>query len=212
MLIDWLKFPAALFLLLLPIGLFHGQKIRFLAISRDWEGRRSLILTLGLHWIDLGRAALGGWLLLQSLALDPGALGFMRYSVPLTLGAIMILAVCLQTFVCKEPDSANAPFAFVTGMLFGVFTPVTAGFPFLIALTAAAGSRVPVAYFPVLALSLAGVGYVFDGRKTVVLLACGCCATLAPWLLSIMFPRELVLSYRAKRSSKDTASPLPPHR
>ncbi len=212
MLIDWLKFPAALFLLFLPMRLFHGEKVRFLAISRDWETRRTLILTLGLHWIDLGRAALGGWLLIQSLALAPGAPGFMRYSVPLTLSAIMILAVCLQTFICKELDSANAPFAFVTGLLFGVFSPVNAGFPILLALTAAAGSRVPVAYFPVLALSLAGVGFAFDGRKALVLLAGGCCAALAPWLLSIMFPRDLVLSYRARRSSKDTASPLPPHR
>ncbi|MDP3178917.1 MAG: hypothetical protein Q8M76_13505, partial [Spirochaetaceae bacterium] len=123
MIIDWLKFAPALFLLLLPIGVFHGKKVRFRPIARDWADHWSKILTLGLHWIDLSRAALGGWLLVESLSLSPGAAGIMRYSVLVTLGAVMILAVALQTFVCKERDSANAPFMFVTGLLVGVYPP-----------------------------------------------------------------------------------------
>ena len=212
MIIDWLTFAPALFLLLIPIGFFHGKKVRFRPIARDWTDHWSHILNLGLHWIDLSRAALGGWLLVESLSLSPGAAGFMRYSVLVTLGAVMLLAVALQTFVCKERDSANAPFMFVTGLLVGVYPPTIVGFPIVLALTVAAGSRVPAAYFPVLALTFVGSGFLFDGRKTLIKLALGFCAVILPWLFSIMFSRDLVLTYRAKRPDKAGDAPLPPRR
>ena len=212
MIIDWLKFAPALFLLLLPIGVFHRKKVRFRPISRDWTDHWSQILNLSLHWIDLGRAAFGGWLLVESLALSPGAAGFMRYSVLGTLGAVMSLAVTLQTFVCKQPDSANAPFMFVTGLLIGVFPPTIVGFPIALALTAAAGSRVPAAYFPLLALTLVGSGFLFDGGKTLIKLALGFSAVILPWLFSLMFSRELVLTYRAKRRDNPGEAPLPERR
>jgi len=212
MIIDWLKFAPALFLLLPPSRVFHGKKIRFRPISHDWTDHWSQILNLRLHWIDLGRAALGGWLLVESLALSPGAAGFMRYSVPVTLGAVMIVAVTLQTLVCKQPDSANAPFMFVTGLLIGVYPPTIVAFAIAVALTAATGSRVPAAYFPVLALTLVGSGFLFEGKKTLIKLALGFCAVIVPWLFSIMFSRDLVLTYRAKRRDPHGEAPLPPHR
>lgn len=212
MIIDWFKFAPALFILLLPIGLFHGKKIRFSPVSRDWDGHWFLILTLGLHWIDLGRAILGGWLLVESLSLSPGTAGFMRYSVLLLQGAVLLTAVGLQTIVCKERDSAHAPFMFVTGLLFGLYPPVIAGFPILLAVTVTAGSRTPAAYFPILAVLLIGGGFLFDGKKSLIKLAIGFCAVLLPWLWSILFSRDLVLTYRARRHRTDTESPLPPHR
>jgi hypothetical protein len=212
MIIDWPRFAFALLLLLLPIGLFHGKKVRFRPIARDWEGQWSSIFTLGQHWIDLGRAALGGWLLIEALELSAGQTGFMRYSVLGAEGAIMIAAVGLQTFVCREPDSANAPFAFVTGLLLGVYPPIVAGFPILLAATAATGSRVPAAYFPFLAILLPGIAFLFEGRKSLIMTAFGFCAVILPWLLSIMFHRDLVITYRARRRNPDTQSGLPPHR
>ena len=212
MIIDWLTFAPALCLLLLPIGLFHGKKIRFRAISSDWDGHWSSIFTLGLHWIDLGRAALGGWLLIEALRLAPGVAGFMRYSVLGTEGAVMVIAVGLQTFICKEEDSAHAPFAFVTGLVLGVYPPIVAGFSIVLAIALAAGSRVPVAYFPALGLLLAGIGFGFEGKKALLLLALGTCAFVVPWLFTIMFPRELVFSYRARQRSLDAENALPPRR
>jgi len=212
MIIDWLTFTPALCLLLLPIGLFHGKKIRFRAISSDWDGHWSSIFTLGLHWIDLGRAALGGWLLIQALTHAPGVAGFMRYSVLGTEGAVMVIAVGLQTFICKEEDSAHAPFAFVTGLVLGVYPPIVAGFSIVLAIALAAGSRVPVAYFPALGLLLAGIGFGFEGKKALLLLGLGTCALVVPWLFTIMFPRDLVFSYRARQRSLDAENALPPHR
>jgi hypothetical protein len=212
MIIDWFKFAPALFLLLIPIGLFHGKKVRVRTISRDWDGQWPQILNLGLHWIDLGRAALGAWLLLEALSLVPGTRGALRYAPLLTQAAVLIVASCLQAFVCKERDSAHAPFAFVTGLLFGFYPPTIAGFAILLAVTTAAGSRTPVAYFPILAVALSGLGYLFEGNKLLTRLAVGACAVMLPWLLSVMFSRDLVLSYRARRPTKDHPSQLPPHR
>lgn len=212
MIIDWLTFAPALCLLLVPIGLFHDKKIRFRAISRDWDGHRSSIFTLGLHWIDLSRAALGGWLLIEALRLAPGDAGFMRYSVLGTEGAVMVIAVCLQPFVCKEEDCAHAPFAFVTGLVLGVYPPIVAGFSIVLATALAAGSRVPVAYFPALGLLLAGIGFWFEGNKALILFGLGTCALVVPWLFTIMFPRDLVFSYRARPRSLDAENVLPPRR
>ena len=212
MIIDWLTFAPALCLLLVPIGLFHGKKIRFCDISRDWEGHRSAILALSLHWIDLTRAALGGWLLIHALTHAHGVAGFMRYSILGIEGAVMVLAVGLQTFVCKEEDSAHAPFAFVTGLVLGVYPPIVAGFSIALAIALAAGSRVPVAYFPALGVLLAGIGFGFEGKKALILLGLGTCALILPWLFTIMFPRDLVFSYRARRRSLDAEKALPPHR
>ncbi len=162
MLIDWFKFIAALVLLVTPIGLFHGKKVRHRALSRDWHGYWSATLTLGLHWIDFGRAVLGAWLLSDALTAVPAASSALRYAVPLAHGAVMALAVIIQSFVCKELDAAHAPFTFVTGLVLGAAAPLTALVPILIALTIALGTRAPVAFFPVLALTLPGIGYLFE--------------------------------------------------
>ena len=212
MTIDWRTFAPALLLLLPPIGLFHGKKVRFRPIARDWTDHWPLILNLGLHWIDLCRAALGGWFLVAALSVSPHAAGFARYSVLLTQGAVIITAVGLQTFCCKERDCANAPFLFVSGLLIGLYPPEIAGFPLLLAGAIAAGARLPSAFFPLLAVSLLGVGYLFNGQGAAITLASGFCAVLLPWLASLMFSRDLTVTYRARRLTKDSEGPLPPPR
>ena len=199
MLIDWIRFSSALVLLLTPIALFHGKKVRYRPIARDWDTHWSQILKLGLHTIDAGRAALGGWLLVDALASDPAAHGLMRYSVFLTRGAVLCLAVLLQTFVCKERDSAHAPFTFVSGLVFGVYSPTIAAFPVLLAIIVAGGSRTPLAFFPTLSLTLFALGILFGGKKMIIPLVLGMCAVMLPWLCSLLFSRDLVVSYRAKR-------------
>lgn len=200
MLIDWIRFAAALGLLLTPIALFHGKKVRYRPIARDWDTHWWQILTLGLHTIDAGRAALGGWLLVDALVPDPAARGLLRYAVLFTQGGVMSAAVLLQTFFCKERDSAHAPFAFVGGLVFGIYPPAIAGLPLLLAITVAGGSRTPVAFFPMLALALLGIGFLLGGKGMIIKLALGVCAVMLPWLCSLLFSRDLVVSYRAKRS------------
>lgn len=206
MLIDWFKLAAALVLLVTPIGLFHGKKVRHRMLGRDWHGYWRATFTLGLHWIDFGRAILGSWLLSDALTAAPGASSLLRYAVPLASGAIMGFGVILQTFVCKELDAANAPFAFVTGLVLGAAAPLTALVPILLGLTIALGTRAPVVFFPVLALALPGIGFLFEGKKALLALGIIGAVVLLPWLLSLMFPRELVVTYRARRNSATTPS------
>jgi hypothetical protein len=213
MLIDWFKLAAALLILLTPIGIFHGKKVRHRSLTRDWSGYWSYTFTLGLHWIDLGRAVLGGWLLVEALTLAPGARPALRYALPLAHGAVMGLALILQTFVCKDRDHANAPFTFVTGVVLGLFSPVIAGFAIVLALVVAFGARVPLIYFPVLAVALPGLGFLFEGKKALLTLGIGGAVVILPWLLTIMFPRDLVASYRARRpSSAESAEAAQPRR
>lgn len=204
MIIDWLKLVPALLILLTPISLFHGKKIRVRPIDRDWDTHWPQITGLGLHWIDLGRAVLGAWLLLDALSLPPGTRGFMRYAPIATQGAILIFSSCVQSFVCKERDSAHAPFMFVTGLILGFYPPSVAGFSILLAITAAAGSRNPWIYFPLLAVLVPGLGFLFLGQGALIRLGAGSAAVALPWLLTLMFRQTLVLSYRARRSSSES--------
>lgn len=202
MIIVWSKLIPALLLLLVPIGLFHGRKTRFRAIQRDWDQHWPQILTLGSHWIDLSRAIVGAWALMESLSTTPGADGIMRYGAIFATGAVLILSMILQTFVCKERDSAHAPFMFVTGLVLGAFPLAPAAFAVVLASTITAGCRTPGAYFPLLAVALGGAGYFFEGAAAIVPIALGCCAVLVPWILPMMFRRDLMLTYRAARRSQ----------
>jgi hypothetical protein len=200
MVIDWLRFSGALLLLLVPIALFHGPRVRYRSVSRDWDRHWPRIFSLGLHSIDLGRAALGAWLLTQAVERVPGATGLLRQGVLLTDAAVLGVAVLVQTFVCKERDAAHAPFAFVIGLVAGFLPPLLAGFAVLLAIAIAIGARMPAALFLILAASVMAIGYFFvrSGLPGVAIVAG---AVALPSLATAMFPRRLVVSYRAKRST-----------
>jgi len=210
MTIDWLKFLPALVLLLTPGDWFNGgSKVRYRDVTRDWDGYWLRAFAHGMHSIDLGRAALGTWLLIDSLHGAVGARGFAKYEVLLLQGGIRMLAVFIQTVVCREEDSVNAPFTFVTGVLLGGMSPIVAVFAIALALPIALGSRSPVAFFPVVALAHLGIGFWFKGKGSVFGLSFGAFAAMIPFLWAIMFRRELVVAYRAKRPDPERQhSPL----
>jgi hypothetical protein len=209
MLIDWAKFLAALALLLTPIALFHGPRVRYRSVSRDWDRHWPQIFSLGLHTIDLGRAALGTWLLVESLTRAPGAVGAMRQAVLGTHALVLWTAAAVQTFVCKEPDSTHAPFAFVVGVAAAYLAPTVAGFAILFSVIIAAGARMPAGFFAVLGVASVAMGFLFGGRANLINLAIVFVAVVLPALLPIMFKRRMVVSYRARREVRvGTRSPL----
>jgi len=203
MIVDWIRFATALVLLLTPIAVFHGKHVHYRPIRRDLDAHWSRILRLGLHAFDAARGALGGWLLVHALGGDPAAHGFFRHGAMLTQGAVLLAAVTAQTCFCREPDCSHAPFAFVAGLLFGFCPPVIAGFSLVLALAVAGGSRTPAAFFPTLSVAALALGVLLGGKALVVKLIFGLCAILLPWLYSLLFSRDLVISYRARRSSED---------
>lgn len=210
MTIDWIKFIPALVLLLTPGDLFNGgSKVRYRDVTRDWESYWSRAVLHGMHSIDLVRAALGTWWLLDSLHSLPDARGFARYEVLVVQGGIRIFAVFLQTVICREKDAVNAPFTFVIGVLVAETAPMVSLFAIVFALTVALGTRAPIAFFPVVALAQLGIGFWFKGKGAVFGLCFGACAAMVPFLWAIMFRRDLVVAYRGKRLTPDGShSPL----
>lgn len=202
--VDWLQFIAAVILLLTPGSLFYrSKKIRYREISREWGGHLTRMAAHGLHVIDLGRAALGTWLLLESLKTVPDARGFAKYAPLFAQGTIRILAVWLQTVFCPVRDHANAPYAFVTGLLLGGSSPLVAVFALAFAVPLAMGARAPAAFFPLIGLAHVGIGFWFYGRGAVMTMSFGAIAAMVPFFWAILFHRELVIPYRARQLSED---------
>lgn len=204
LIIDWPQFLAALVLLLTPGDWFcNKQKTRYRELSRDWVDHWPRMLAHGMHTIDFARAALGTWLLLDSLHSVPNARGFAKYAVVFTQGGIRIFAVILQTAICRNPDSANAPFAFVTGLLITGISPLVAVFALAFAIPIAMGANTPAAFFPVLGIMHLAIGFWFKGKGAVFGLSFGAIAALVPTVISLAFHRELVVAFRARRATDE---------
>jgi hypothetical protein len=215
MLIDWTKLIAALGLLLPPVALFHGKRVRFRGVTRDWDGYWGHTIALGTHAIDFVRAIFGSWLLAEAMRRAPDAQGVMRQAPLLIEAAVLFCAVALQTLVCKEPDTAHAPFAFIAGLALGFLPPLMpdwepfaiCGFALLLTTVVTFGARLPAVFFPLLALTLAAAGFLFTGKKLLLPLAILCSAVALPWLLTLLFPRDFVVSYLGKRNDPVVSSP-----
>lgn len=201
MLIAWPLFAPALLLLLTPVSVFHGRRFHYRGISRHWEASWMNLPSLGLQAADLARAALGTWLLVEALSLPPGVSGgSARYLLLGVQGGVMALGALLQTVPCREPDSAYAPFAYATGLLIGFAPPLIIAFGLTMALVATIGTRIPALYFTVLPAATLGAAFLFTGKKLLLNLGLLGFAIMLPWLVSLLFSRELVLAWRRNRS------------
>ncbi len=208
MLIDWPKLIFSLVLLLPPIALFHGERVRYRAVMRDWDGYWGRTFSLGFHSIDLLRAALGAWLLAEALQRAPEALGMMKYGAIVAKAAILAVAAVLQTSFCREPEAAHAPFAFVSGLVLGFLPPLVAGFGLGLAIVLTMGIHAPSVYFPLLAVTTAALGFLFTAKTLLYELISVTVAVTLPWLITLLFPRHFVSSYRARPKGAS----LPPPR
>ena len=147
MIVHWATFLPALALLLIPITLFHGPKVRYRGISHDWRNIWPQAFGLGLHAIDFCRAILGAWLLLESLT-KGHATGFMRYGMPITFAAVLLTAVISQMTFRAKLDTMHAPFAFIAGLVFGFYPTEIAAYTLLLAVVTALGDQDACRFFP----------------------------------------------------------------
>jgi hypothetical protein len=203
MTIDWLKLIAALALLLTPVAWFHGRGVHHRDLSRDWDGYWRATLTLWTHAFDLVRAILGAWLLVEALNRAPGAQGLLKYGHWAGRGIVLCAATILQTVICRERDAMNAPFAFVIGLVVSLMPPLVAALGLVLGGMVAFGTHMRTLFFPVLAVSSAGLGALFLGKKLPLDLAGIGAAALLPWLLPVLFHRHAVCAYRARKRGKD---------
>ncbi len=214
MLIVWSQFLFALVLLLPPTAFFQGKHVRFRAAMRDWDGQWQKTFTHFPHWLDLIRAALGAWLLATAVTRAPGGSGFSGYAATGVHVGVLAIAASLQTLICKEPGSAHAPFAFTVGLVCGFMPTVapglspflTLGFGLLLAIVTATGSNNAALFFPILALVLPALGLLFIKQNIMVIIPLGppAFAALIPWLLAILFQRELVVPIHSKATPRST--------
>jgi hypothetical protein len=213
--IDWLRLAAASLLLLPPMGLLHGRRVEHRLAARDWDGYWQRAFFLPAHAVDFLRAAAGAALLAGALLHVPHAAGLAKYAPWVAQALLLMLALSLQSLICREPEASHAPFAFAIGLVAG-FLPAQmtgltalaiAGLALIFAVVTAAGLRSPGAFFPLLALALPALGSaVLDKGRILSLLALSC-ALVLPWLLPLLFPRDLVVAHRAS-----PGNPLPPPR
>lgn len=199
MLIDWPRFLAALALLLTPVAVFHHRRVRFRHIDRTWDGYLHRAFSLGTHYIDAGRAALGALLLLEALTLSAGASGSARMTLFATQAAVLAFGSLLQTLVCREAGAAHAPLAYVTGLALGFLPVVPAAFSVVFAVVLAVGLRQVAVYFPVLALALGLTVVLFHGKRLQYQLVAGAVAVALPWVLTLLFPRPMMATHVARQ-------------
>lgn len=206
MLIDWSRLVPALVLLLTPIAVFHGPRVRHRALPQDWRNYWGPTLRLGLHTIDLLRGFLGAWYLTVALLPADGAFGVAKL-VPGALGGLVLcLATFVQALVCKEENAMNAPFAFVAGLTLGFLPPAVGCFGLLIAAVVASGTRSAPAFFPVLAVAVIGAGFLFGNFKFQLPVWFVAAASAGPWFYALLFPRAWIVTHAQKRTNRTIPS------
>lgn len=202
MTIDWIRIAGALLLLLPPIALFHGKKIRYRNVDKDWDQHWRQALTLGTHVIDFARAIAGGWMLMIALGnADQNPVPATHGVSLIILLATIFLACALQTIIPKRQDMMHAPLFYVAGLGFGCFHVLHVSIALLLAIALTFGIRKPSLLFLVYAVSLTAILTLFFGSGYMKFAAIVSAGIVLPWVLSMMFQREFVVSYRARRPS-----------
>ena len=91
----------------------------------------------------------------------------------------------------------------VAGVATG-FLPISAGwFALLLAIVFALGVRAPALFFPALGAAMAGVGLVVSGAEVQPAILVPAVIVALPWLLTLLFPRELTVACLARRATSE---------
>ncbi|MBM3844182.1 MAG: hypothetical protein FJ397_13140 [Verrucomicrobia bacterium] len=204
--VNWLILLPAVVLLWTPIALLQGKKARHRVVDIGWHGYWPRTLFFGLHWLDLVRAGVGSGLLYAATAVDLISAGFNAHP-PLLLRAGVLLVGALLQCRSREPKTIHAPFAYLAGLALGGLYPTVAVFSLALTLVLAIGPGLPSAFFPLLALIGAGLGFLLESRTGLFDAATLAPAVVAPWLLTLLLGKPFSSTYRA-RSRIEITSPL----
>ncbi|HEY1107631.1 MAG TPA: hypothetical protein VGE76_03335, partial [Opitutaceae bacterium] len=121
---------------------------------------------------------------------------------------VVVLGTMLQSLVCREPDSALAPFAYLLGLTAGFLPPIVSLPAIVLTAAITLGTRIPAVAFPVLAASIGAFGLMFLGMRKVLIVAPLCLAPLVPSLIALLFSRELGATHRTRPDSGRNHSAL----
>ncbi len=207
MTVDWSLFLPAVVLLWTPVALLQGKKGRHRVLELGWHGYWPRTLFFGLHWFDLIRAAVGAGLLSAATAVDLISAGIDAHPPLLLRAGVLLVGALLQCRSRRDPKTIHAPFAYLAGLALGGLYPTVAVFSLALTLVLAIGPGLPSAFFPLLALIGAGLGFLLKslpGLFDAVTLAP---AVVAPWILTLLLGKPFSSTYRS-RSRIEITSPL----
>lgn len=187
--IDWLFLVPALLLLLPPLPL--GELKRRLHQKRALKTSLPGLLAAWRNWVDLIRSGAGVFLLMgYGLTLDP-ELESGGVKVLAVNGAILALALLLQTIrMAGGKIHFFAPIFYVSGLTMVLSGPVEGGFALFVGWLFLIGSGNPVLHLPLTAAALGAGGYVIGGLSPALLLN-GVLIFIPP-VLGLLFQNPLI--------------------
>lgn len=206
--LDWTQFIFAAVVLLVPLPLFFSKAVQFRELDRSWHRVVWRAVTLPWHWVDLVRTGVAVYCLCSAAGLgqsfDPGAPP--HRGVVVLVGAILAVAVIVQTVACRAEGGFHVPFAFVFATAVVLFPPALAALALISAVAAAVAARSLSAFLWVLpaALAILGAGLYPNWR----LLGIGAAVSLLGAVLPLLFHRESVFAHRALPPDPEAASKL----
>lgn len=206
----WIFVFLSLLVVLTPLSAFFVRKVRFRSIdyldierrNGSWWSVWRRILSTSAHWIELVRAFVGTLGLRYSLGrllahgAHPGRSP--TWLIPgIVLGAGLVALVVMLVWF-RRTDGAPAPVAFVSAAILTVMPLEAGALALVLALAAMAAFKSLAAFFLVLALGVAGLGF-FLGNA-VIIAAIGAAFAATPLVLALLMNRQLVIPIRQPRS------------
>ena len=207
MTVNWLLLLPAVVLLWTPIALLQGKRARHRVVDIGWHGYWPRTFLFGLHWFDLVRAVLGAGLLTAATTVDLVKAGIDAHPPLLLRTGVLLLGALLQCRGHLESKTIHAPFAYIAGLTLGTLYPTVAVFSLALTLVLAVGPGLPGAFFPLLTLIGAGLGYLLESMTGLFDAATLAPAVVAPWLLTFLLGKPFSSTYRS-RARIEITSPL----
>jgi hypothetical protein len=207
MTVNWPLFLPAVVLLWTPVALLQGKKARHRVIDLGWHGYWPRTLFFGLHWFDLIRAGVGAGLLSAATAVDLISAGINAHPPLLLRAGVLLVGALLQCRSHRDPKIIHAPFAYLAGLALGGLYPTVAVFSLALTLVLAIGPGLPAAFFPLLALIGAGLGFLLKSMTGLFDAVTLAPAFVAPWILTLLLGKPFSSTYRS-RSRREITSPL----
>lgn len=198
MTVNWLLLLPAVVLLWTPIALLQGKWARHRVVDLGWHGYWPRTLFFGLHWFDLVRATVGAGLLTAGTAVELTPTGIASLPPLLLRAGVLLGGALLQCHGQREQKSIHAPFAYIAGLTLGSLFPTVAVFSLALTLVLAIGPGLPGAFFSLLPLIGAGLGYLLESMTGLFAAVALAPAVVAPWLLTFLLRKPFSSTYRSR--------------
>ncbi len=203
MIIHWLPLLGGLFFGFLPGIRLLNTECRYLAFEDFWVRLRGSELggskrrkwwKLPLVWIDPVRGFVAANLLMQAFEASAEAHAFERLLPTILGGALLMLAVFVQTCGRRDERETISPAGFLAGCLLALLPPMVAGAALIMGGATAVAMRSYIAGYILAALTTAGVGFMLMGKSPTLAIAAA--LTALPVLLNWLRGTRMVTPMR----------------